>query len=101
MEIAKRLSNQNKSSTLTERELENSHKQNENLKKEVRLLQKKINSGSMEKMEELMNMIKSKNEEIAELQREIKTLKKVNTFQEKGLLESANEGLLTYMRENK
>jgi hypothetical protein len=55
----------------------------------------------MEKMEELMNMIKSKNEEIAELQREIKTLKKVNTFQEKGLLESANEGLLTYMRENK
>lgn len=100
-EIAKRLANQTKAKTVADKELDNTHKMNINLKREIRLLQKRVENGSADRVEQLTNQLRSKQEEVAQLQSEIKALKKVSTFQERGLVDAANDGLLTYMRENR
>jgi hypothetical protein len=100
-EIAKRLANQSKTRSLADKELENTHKMNDNLKREVRLLQKKVESASVDRVEQILNQLRSKNDEIADLHAEIKALKKISTFQERGLVDAANDGLLTYMQENR
>jgi len=65
------------------------------------MLKKKVENASVDRIEELMNQLRSKDDQIAQLQSEIKALKKISTFQERGLVDAANDGILTYMRENR
>ena len=67
----------------------------------MRSLQKKIDSTSIERVEQLMSQLRSQHDEVSRLQTEIKALKKINTFQERGLVDAANDGLMTYMKENR
>lgn len=88
------LSKQPGHSPSTASELSNCQKLLLLYKREIKSLRRQVLSSPQRKLVELSTVLKSKDSDIEALKSEVKSLKRLNAYQQKGLVQAAGEGVI-------